>query len=80
MKLQDLSFCPDPDPDLRRDPDSVSMSRKGIEDKLVEEYRSSQHYRQTKAELGQFRTRTWSLSQRVTEAFLLVCFLNSPSS
>uniref|UniRef100_A0A3P9LH08 ATP-binding cassette, sub-family G (WHITE), member 2a n=1 Tax=Oryzias latipes TaxID=8090 RepID=A0A3P9LH08_ORYLA len=42
---------PDPDPDLRRDPDSVSMSRKGIEDKLVEEYRSSQHYRQTKAEL-----------------------------
>uniref|UniRef100_A0A8C7Z4S8 ATP-binding cassette, sub-family G (WHITE), member 2a n=1 Tax=Oryzias sinensis TaxID=183150 RepID=A0A8C7Z4S8_9TELE len=31
--------------------DSVSMSRKGIEDKLVEEYRSSQHYRQTKAEL-----------------------------
>uniref|UniRef100_A0A3B4WFV5 ATP-binding cassette, sub-family G (WHITE), member 2a n=1 Tax=Seriola lalandi dorsalis TaxID=1841481 RepID=A0A3B4WFV5_SERLL len=31
--------------------DSVSMSRRGIEEKLVEEYRSCQHYKQTKAEL-----------------------------
>ncbi|XP_056224341.1 broad substrate specificity ATP-binding cassette transporter ABCG2 [Seriola aureovittata] len=35
----------------REDSDSVSMSRRGIEEKLVEEYRSCQHYKQTKAEL-----------------------------
>ncbi|XP_022616861.1 ATP-binding cassette sub-family G member 2-like [Seriola dumerili] len=37
----------------REDPDSdsVSMSRRGIEEKLVEEYRSCQYYKQTKAEL-----------------------------
>lgn len=38
---------PDPEPD----PDSVSLSRRGIEDKLVEEYRNCSYYKQTKAEL-----------------------------
>uniref|UniRef100_A0A8D3DEQ4 ABC transporter domain-containing protein n=1 Tax=Scophthalmus maximus TaxID=52904 RepID=A0A8D3DEQ4_SCOMX len=33
------------------DKDSVSKSRRGIEDKLVEEYRSCHFYKQTKAEL-----------------------------
>uniref|UniRef100_A0A3P8U467 ATP-binding cassette, sub-family G (WHITE), member 2a n=1 Tax=Amphiprion percula TaxID=161767 RepID=A0A3P8U467_AMPPE len=33
------------------DPDSISMSRRGIEDKLVEEYRSCSYFNQTKAEL-----------------------------
>uniref|UniRef100_A0A7N6AZ82 ABC transporter domain-containing protein n=1 Tax=Anabas testudineus TaxID=64144 RepID=A0A7N6AZ82_ANATE len=32
--------------------DSVSISRRGIEDKLVEEYINCYHYKQTKAELG----------------------------
>ncbi|XP_034532463.1 broad substrate specificity ATP-binding cassette transporter ABCG2-like [Notolabrus celidotus] len=35
------------DPDL----DSMSKSRQGIEDKLEEEYRNSQYYKQTKAEM-----------------------------
>uniref|UniRef100_A0A3Q1GVL8 ATP-binding cassette, sub-family G (WHITE), member 2a n=1 Tax=Acanthochromis polyacanthus TaxID=80966 RepID=A0A3Q1GVL8_9TELE len=39
----------DPDPEL--DPDSISLSRRGIEDKLVEEYRNCSYYKQTKAEL-----------------------------
>ncbi|XP_013877614.1 broad substrate specificity ATP-binding cassette transporter ABCG2 [Austrofundulus limnaeus] len=34
-----------------QDSDSVSRSRKGIEDKLVEEYRSCQYFKQTKEEL-----------------------------
>ncbi|KAK5848127.1 hypothetical protein PBY51_005769 [Eleginops maclovinus] len=34
-----------------RDADVLSTSMQGIEDKLVEEYRSCSHYRQTKAEL-----------------------------
>uniref|UniRef100_UPI0037E7A561 broad substrate specificity ATP-binding cassette transporter ABCG2-like n=1 Tax=Semicossyphus pulcher TaxID=241346 RepID=UPI0037E7A561 len=33
------------------DSDSASKSRQGIEDKLVEEYRNSQHFKQTKAEM-----------------------------
>ncbi|XP_035531430.1 broad substrate specificity ATP-binding cassette transporter ABCG2-like [Morone saxatilis] len=33
------------------DSDSVSLSRQGIEDKLVEEYRNCHYYKQTKAEL-----------------------------
>ncbi|XP_047440604.1 broad substrate specificity ATP-binding cassette transporter ABCG2-like [Mugil cephalus] len=33
------------------DSDSVSLSRRGIEDKLVEEYRNSHYYKETKAEL-----------------------------
>lgn len=37
----------DPEPE----PDSISMSRRGIEDKLVEEYRSCSYFKQTKAEL-----------------------------
>ncbi|AWO97261.1 putative ATP-binding cassette sub-family G member 2-like [Scophthalmus maximus] len=37
--------------DADKDPDSVSKSRRGIEDKLVEEYRSCHFYKQTKAEL-----------------------------
>lgn len=37
------------EPDL--DPDSISLSRRGIEDKLVEEYRSCSYFKQTKAEL-----------------------------
>ncbi|XP_034713209.1 broad substrate specificity ATP-binding cassette transporter ABCG2-like [Etheostoma cragini] len=38
----------------KEDPDSdlVSKSKRGIEDKLVEDYKSSQHFRQTRAELG----------------------------
>ncbi|XP_036968904.1 broad substrate specificity ATP-binding cassette transporter ABCG2-like [Acanthopagrus latus] len=34
------------------DPESVLNSKRGIEDKLVEEYRNCHFYRQTKAELG----------------------------
>ncbi|XP_061565393.1 broad substrate specificity ATP-binding cassette transporter ABCG2 [Cololabis saira] len=41
----------DPRPDPGSDPDSVSLSRRGIEEKLVEEYRNSHDYKQTKAEL-----------------------------
>ncbi|XP_074518242.1 broad substrate specificity ATP-binding cassette transporter ABCG2 [Halichoeres trimaculatus] len=33
------------------DSDSMSKSRKGIEDKLVEEYRNSQYYKDTRAEM-----------------------------
>ncbi|KAM6909232.1 broad substrate specificity ATP-binding cassette transporter ABCG2 [Xenentodon cancila] len=44
---KDEEPCPASGPD----PDSVSMSRRGIEEKLVEEYRTSQYYRQTRAEL-----------------------------
>lgn len=46
----DLFLFPDADPDS----DSVSMSRRGIEDKLVEEYRNCYCYNQTKAELGRY--------------------------
>ncbi|XP_042368219.1 LOW QUALITY PROTEIN: broad substrate specificity ATP-binding cassette transporter ABCG2-like [Plectropomus leopardus] len=42
-----LSNMDNEDPDS----DSVSMSRRGIEDKLVEEYRNCHYYKQTKAEL-----------------------------
>lgn len=41
---------PDGD-DSHPDAESVSKSRKGIEDKLVEEYRNCQYYKQTKDEL-----------------------------
>jgi len=37
------------------DADSVSLSRRGIEDKLVEEYRNCQFFKQTKAELGKYK-------------------------
>ncbi|XP_018537423.1 broad substrate specificity ATP-binding cassette transporter ABCG2 [Lates calcarifer] len=37
--------------DLDPDSDSVSVSKRGIEDKLVEEYRNCNYYKQTKAEL-----------------------------
>ncbi|XP_067379750.1 broad substrate specificity ATP-binding cassette transporter ABCG2 isoform X2 [Channa argus] len=37
--------------DLDPDSDSVSMSRRGIEDKLVEEYKNCHYYRENKAEL-----------------------------
>lgn len=36
---------------LDPDSDSVSVSKRGIEDKLVEEYRNSHYFKQTKAEL-----------------------------
>lgn len=36
------------------DPESVLGSKRGIEDKLVEEYRNCHYYRQTKAELGTY--------------------------
>lgn len=49
-----LFLCPDLDPDS----DSVSMSRRGIEDKLVEEYRNCHYYKQTKADLGKYKTIT----------------------
>uniref|UniRef100_A0AAQ5YIZ9 ABC transporter domain-containing protein n=1 Tax=Amphiprion ocellaris TaxID=80972 RepID=A0AAQ5YIZ9_AMPOC len=42
-----VALKPEPEPD----PDSISMSRRGIEDKLVEEYRSCSYFNQTKAEL-----------------------------
>uniref|UniRef100_A0A8C2XBG7 ATP-binding cassette, sub-family G (WHITE), member 2a n=1 Tax=Cyclopterus lumpus TaxID=8103 RepID=A0A8C2XBG7_CYCLU len=35
---------------------SVTMSRQGIEDKLVEEYRSSSSFKLTKAELGSYKS------------------------
>lgn len=44
------SLCPDPD--LEPDSESMSKSRRGIEEKLVEEYRNGQHFKETKAELG----------------------------
>ncbi|XP_029027566.1 broad substrate specificity ATP-binding cassette transporter ABCG2-like [Betta splendens] len=37
--------------ELDPESDSISMSRRGIEDKLVEEYRNCHYYKQTKAEL-----------------------------
>ncbi|XP_036002644.1 broad substrate specificity ATP-binding cassette transporter ABCG2 isoform X2 [Fundulus heteroclitus] len=37
--------------DSQQDAESMSKSRKGIEDKLVEEYRNCQYYKQTKDEL-----------------------------
>ncbi|XP_039466396.1 broad substrate specificity ATP-binding cassette transporter ABCG2-like [Oreochromis aureus] len=39
------------DPDLEPDSESMSKSRRGIEEKLVEEYRNGQHFKETKAEL-----------------------------
>uniref|UniRef100_A0A8C6KB40 ATP-binding cassette, sub-family G (WHITE), member 2a n=1 Tax=Nothobranchius furzeri TaxID=105023 RepID=A0A8C6KB40_NOTFU len=54
---------------LHDDSDSTSTSRKGIEDKLLEEYRNSHHYRQTKAELGGCRrkqTAKFSPSRTIT--------------
>ncbi|XP_015253972.1 PREDICTED: ATP-binding cassette sub-family G member 2-like [Cyprinodon variegatus] len=39
------------DGDSQQDDESVSKTRKGIEDKLVEEYRNCEHYKQTKDEL-----------------------------
>ncbi|XP_059211408.1 broad substrate specificity ATP-binding cassette transporter ABCG2-like isoform X2 [Centropristis striata] len=39
------------DKDDNPDSDTVSLSRRGIEDKLVEEYRNCHYYKQTKAEL-----------------------------
>uniref|UniRef100_A0A8C6KB11 ATP-binding cassette, sub-family G (WHITE), member 2a n=1 Tax=Nothobranchius furzeri TaxID=105023 RepID=A0A8C6KB11_NOTFU len=50
--------------------DSTSTSRKGIEDKLLEEYRNSHHYRQTKAELDRIvqgkQTAKFSPSRTIT--------------
>ncbi|XP_049923959.1 broad substrate specificity ATP-binding cassette transporter ABCG2-like [Epinephelus moara] len=46
-----LSSMDNEDPDPEPDSDTVSMSRRGIEDKLVEEYRNCHNYKQTKAEL-----------------------------
>uniref|UniRef100_A0A7N8XFN1 Broad substrate specificity ATP-binding cassette transporter ABCG2-like n=1 Tax=Mastacembelus armatus TaxID=205130 RepID=A0A7N8XFN1_9TELE len=52
------------------DSDSVSMSRRGIEDKLVEEYRNCQYYKQTKAELERIlqgkQTTTFVPSRTIT--------------
>uniref|UniRef100_A0A1A7ZM14 ATP-binding cassette, sub-family G (WHITE), member 2a n=1 Tax=Nothobranchius furzeri TaxID=105023 RepID=A0A1A7ZM14_NOTFU len=56
--------------DLHDDSDSTSTSRKGIEDKLLEEYRNSHHYRQTKAELDRIvqgkQTAKFSPSRTIT--------------
>uniref|UniRef100_A0A1A8I3Z4 ATP-binding cassette, sub-family G (WHITE), member 2a n=3 Tax=Nothobranchius TaxID=28779 RepID=A0A1A8I3Z4_NOTKU len=56
--------------DLHDDSDSTSKSRKGIEDKLLEEYRNSHHYRQTKAELDRIvqgkQTTKFSPSRTIT--------------
>uniref|UniRef100_A0A1A8CEL0 ATP-binding cassette, sub-family G (WHITE), member 2a n=1 Tax=Nothobranchius kadleci TaxID=1051664 RepID=A0A1A8CEL0_NOTKA len=56
--------------DLHDDSDSTSKSRKGIEDKLLEEYRNSHHYRQTKAELDRIvqgkQTAKFSPSRTIT--------------
>lgn len=41
--------------DSQQDAESMSKSRKGIEDNLVEEYRNCQYYKQTKDELGGFK-------------------------
>uniref|UniRef100_A0A8C6KDR2 ATP-binding cassette, sub-family G (WHITE), member 2a n=1 Tax=Nothobranchius furzeri TaxID=105023 RepID=A0A8C6KDR2_NOTFU len=55
---------------LHDDSDSTSTSRKGIEDKLLEEYRNSHHYRQTKAELDRIvqgkQTAKFSPSRTIT--------------
>ncbi|XP_007571856.1 broad substrate specificity ATP-binding cassette transporter ABCG2 isoform X1 [Poecilia formosa] len=60
--------------DSQQDAESMSKSRKGIEDKLVEEYRNCQYYKQTKDELekifqgkpttksSRFRTITYNTS------------------
>ncbi|XP_040887579.1 broad substrate specificity ATP-binding cassette transporter ABCG2-like [Toxotes jaculatrix] len=52
------------------DPDSVSLSRRGIEDKLVEEYRNCHYYKQTKAELERIiqgkQTTTTTPSRTIT--------------
>lgn len=45
--IVNASFFP-PEPDS----DSVSISRRGIEEKLVEEYKNCNYFKQTKAELG----------------------------
>lgn len=49
---------PLPLPSEANDLDAVSASRQRIEDKLVEEYRNCEYYRQTKAELGTSRRTT----------------------
>uniref|UniRef100_UPI003AAC897C broad substrate specificity ATP-binding cassette transporter ABCG2-like n=1 Tax=Centroberyx gerrardi TaxID=166262 RepID=UPI003AAC897C len=55
-----------PDPD----PDSVSTSRQGIEERLVQEYKSCSHYKQTKTELERIvlgkATTTRTLSRTIT--------------
>ncbi|XP_070710444.1 broad substrate specificity ATP-binding cassette transporter ABCG2-like [Pempheris klunzingeri] len=54
----------------RDDSDSVSKSRRGIEDKLVEEYRNSHYFRQTTAELERIlqgkQTTTTARSRTIT--------------
>ncbi|KAK2863291.1 hypothetical protein Q5P01_002824 [Channa striata] len=56
--------------DLDPDADAVSMSRRGIEDKLVEEYRNFHHYKETKAELERIalgkQTTTTAPSRTIT--------------
>ncbi|XP_078147893.1 broad substrate specificity ATP-binding cassette transporter ABCG2-like isoform X1 [Centroberyx gerrardi] len=52
------------------DPDSVSTSRQGIEERLVQEYKSCSHYKQTKTELERIvlgkATTTRTLSRTIT--------------
>ncbi|XP_034425208.1 broad substrate specificity ATP-binding cassette transporter ABCG2-like isoform X1 [Hippoglossus hippoglossus] len=54
----------------KEDSDSVSKSRRSIEDKLVEEYRNCHYYKQTKAELERIiqgkQTTTTSRSRTIT--------------
>ncbi|MEQ2267657.1 hypothetical protein XENORESO_008807, partial [Xenotaenia resolanae] len=62
------------DADSQKDAESTSMSRKGIEDRLVEEYRNCQYYQKTKDDLeriaqgkpktkgSRFRTITYNTS------------------
>ena len=47
------------------DPESVLNSKRGIEDKLVEEYRNCHFYRQTKAELGMYEDEVTELNSLV---------------
>lgn len=54
----------------KEDPESVTTSRRGIEDKLVEEYRSCTYFNQTKAELERImrgkQTTTTAPSRTIT--------------
>lgn len=61
-----LLFCPDSVPDS----DTVSMSRRGIEDKLVEEYRNCHYYKETQAELGEYNNSWCGFWKRSLEVAL----------
>uniref|UniRef100_A0AAX7V9N8 ABC transporter domain-containing protein n=1 Tax=Astatotilapia calliptera TaxID=8154 RepID=A0AAX7V9N8_ASTCA len=61
-------------PDQELDSESMSKSRRGIGEKLVEEYRNCQHFKETKAELGGYQKKASGKKVVTTTPFRTITY------